>query len=153
MVFHWSLSDSRYPHVFRNLLSILADLNNVVWMVSTRSVISKSSSSWTNHLVAVPRAPITTGITVTFIFHSFFFNSVARYLSFLLLSFNFTLWSTEIAKSTIVKVFFFVVIDCYKVWSSGLSGKSEYFSSFLLSFLSLLWFSRATKSTWRWFPC
>ena len=37
MVFHWSLSDSKSPHVSRTLLSILAILNNVVvWMVSTR---------------------------------------------------------------------------------------------------------------------
>ena len=35
MVFHWSLSDSKSPQVFRTLLCILADLNNaVVWPVS-----------------------------------------------------------------------------------------------------------------------
>ena len=45
MVFHWSLSDSKSPEVFRTFLSILAVLNNVlVWKVSTRSFISKSSS-------------------------------------------------------------------------------------------------------------
>ena len=44
MVFHWSLSDSKSPQVSRTLLSILAVLNNaVVWMVSTRPLISKSS--------------------------------------------------------------------------------------------------------------
>ena len=44
MVFHWNFSDSKYQ-VSRTLLNILADLNNaVVWMVSTRPVISKSSS-------------------------------------------------------------------------------------------------------------
>ena len=37
MVFHWSLSDSKSLQVSKTLLSILADLNNVVvWMVSTR---------------------------------------------------------------------------------------------------------------------
>ena len=41
MVFHWSLGDSKSPWVSRTLLSILADLNNaVVWMVSTRLLIS-----------------------------------------------------------------------------------------------------------------
>ena len=41
------------------LLSILADLNNaLVWMVSTRRLISKSSSPCTNPLVTVLRAPI-----------------------------------------------------------------------------------------------
>ena len=70
--------------VSRTLLSILADLNNaVVWIVSTRPVISKSSSPGINILVIVPRATITISITVTFMFQSFF-NSLARsgYLSF-----------------------------------------------------------------------
>ena len=44
MVSHWSLGDSKTPQVSRTLLSILADLNNaVVWMVSTRPLISKFS--------------------------------------------------------------------------------------------------------------
>ena len=84
MVYHWSLSDSKPPQVSRTLLSILAALNDaVVWMVSTRPLISKPSSPCTNPLVTVPRVPITIGITVTFMFHSFF-NSLARsrYLSF-----------------------------------------------------------------------
>ena len=68
MVFHWSLSDSKSPQVSR-----LAVLNNaVVWMVSTRPPTSKSSSSFSNSLVAVPNAPITIGIIVTCMFHSFF---------------------------------------------------------------------------------
>ena len=41
MVFHWSLSDSKYPQVSRTLLSILADLNNaVIWMVAICPSIS-----------------------------------------------------------------------------------------------------------------
>ena len=36
MVFHRRLSDSKSPQVSRTLLSILATLINVVWMVSTR---------------------------------------------------------------------------------------------------------------------
>ena len=40
MVFHWSLSDSKSPQVFRTLLGILAVLNNVVVrMVSTIIII------------------------------------------------------------------------------------------------------------------
>ena len=65
MVFHWSLSDSKSPHVSRILLSILAVLNNVVvWMVSTRPPTSKSSSPFSNPFVTVPNAPITIGITI-----------------------------------------------------------------------------------------
>ena len=73
MVSHWILSDSKSPQVSRTLLCILADLNKaVVWMVSTRPIISKSSSPCTNPLVTVPRAPITIYTTVTFMFPSFF---------------------------------------------------------------------------------
>ena len=75
MVFHWRLSDSKSPQVSRTLLSILAVFNNaVVWMVSTRPPTSKSSRPFNNPLVTVPKAPITIGIIVTFIFHRFFFS-------------------------------------------------------------------------------
>ena len=74
MVFPWSLSDSKSPQVSRTLLSILDVLNNVVvWMVFTRPPTSKSSSPFSNPLVTVPNAPITIGIIVTCMFHSFFF--------------------------------------------------------------------------------
>ena len=73
MVFQWGLNDSKSPQVSRTLPSILADLKiAVVWMVSTRPVISNSASSFINPLVTVLRAPITIGITVTFMFHRFF---------------------------------------------------------------------------------
>ena len=72
-VFYWSLRKSKSPQVFRNLLSILTDLNNaVVWMVSTCPLISKYSNLFAKFLGIVPSALITIGITVTFIFHSFF---------------------------------------------------------------------------------
>ena len=109
MVFHWSLSDSKSPQISRTLLSILAVLNNaVVMMVFTRPPTSKSSRLFNNPLVTVPKAPITIGIIVTFMFHSFF-NSLARsrYLSFFSHSFSFILWSAGTAKSTILQILFF----------------------------------------------
>ena len=112
MVFHWSLCDNKSPQISRTLLSILALLNNaVVWMVSTRPPPSKSSSSFSNPLVTVPNAPITIGIIVTCMFHSFF-NSLARsrYLSRFSHSFSFILWSAGTAKSTILQVLFFLLI-------------------------------------------
>ena len=112
MVFHWSLSDSKSPQVSKTLHSILVDVNNgVVWMVSTRPLISKSPSPFINPSVTVPRTPITNGIMVTFMFHSFF-NSLAslRYLSFFSLSFNFTLWSIGTAKSTILQVLLLLLL-------------------------------------------
>ena len=103
-VFHWRLSDSKSPQFSRTLLSILAVFNNaVVWMVSSRPPTSKSSRPFNNPLVTVPNAPITIGIIVTIMFHSFF-NSIAssRYLSLFSHSFSFILWSAGTAKSTIL---------------------------------------------------
>ena len=77
MVFHWSLSDSKFHQVSRTFLGILAVLKNaVVWTVSTRSPTSKSSIPFNSPLVTVRKAPITVGIIVTFMFH-YFFNSLA----------------------------------------------------------------------------
>ena len=69
-----------------------------------------SSSPRTNPLMTEPSTPITIGITVTFIFHSFF-SSLARsgYSSLFSLSFSFTLWSTGTAKSTIRQILFFLI--------------------------------------------
>ena len=110
MVFHWSLSDSKSPQVSRTRLRILAVLSNaVIWIVSTRPPTSKSSRPFNNPLVIVPKALITIGTIVTFMFHSFFLNSLARsrYLSFFSHSFRFILWSTGAAKSTILQILFF----------------------------------------------
>ena len=76
--------------------------NSVVWMVSSPLI---------NPSVSVPRALITIGIIVTFMFHSFF-SSLARSkcLSFISLSFNFTHWPAGTAKSTILQVLFFLLI-------------------------------------------
>ena len=111
MVFHWSLSDRR------TLLGILANLNNaVVWMVSTRPLIFKFII---NPLVTLPSAPITIGITVTFMFYSFFFSPLARsrYLSFFSLSVTFTLWIAWTAKFIIRQVLFFLFL-----WTITRSG-------------------------------
>ena len=107
-----SLSDSKFPQVSRTLLSILSILNNaVVWMASTRPSTSKSSSPFNNPLFIVPKAPITIGTIVTFMFPSLF-NSLARsrYLSFFSHSFSFILWSGGTAKLTILEVLFFLWI-------------------------------------------
>ena len=46
MVFHWSLSGSKFPQLSRTLLSIQADLNNaVVWTVSIRPIIVFQSAT------------------------------------------------------------------------------------------------------------
>ena len=128
MVSHWSLSDSKSPQVFRTLLGILAVLSNaLIRIVSTRPPTSKSFRPFNNPLVIVPKAPITVGTIVTFMFPSFF-NCLARsrYLSFFSHSFRFILWSAGTAKPTILLIFSFVFFfvffffgDYYKVWFSS----------------------------------
>ena len=71
MDFHKGRIDNKSPQVSRILLSILTDVTNaVVWIVSTRRLISKSSSPFTNLLVTVPRVPITISFIVTFMFNN-----------------------------------------------------------------------------------
>ena len=110
MVFPWSLNDRKSSQVFRTLLSILANLNAVVWMVSARPLISKSSSPFSKLLGIIPSISITNGITITFMFNSFL-SSLARfkYLSLFSFSLVFTLWSTETEKSTRQQVTFFLL--------------------------------------------
>ena len=68
--------------------SVTVLINAVVWIVSTRPLTSKSSSSFNNPLVTVPKAPITIGIIVTSMFHIFLILQQGRgtYSSFHILS-------------------------------------------------------------------
>ena len=118
MVFHWSLSDSKPPQVSRTHLRILAVLSNaVVWIVSTRPPTSEFSRPFNNPLVIVPKATITIGTIITFMFHSFFnYLARSRYLSFFSFSFRFILWSAGTAKSTILQILF-IFVDYFEVWS------------------------------------
>ena len=110
MVFHWSLSDSKSPQVSKALLSILGVFNNAVdWMVSIRPPTSKSSSPFSNPLVTVPNAPITIGIIVTFMFHSFFqFPSKVEVLILLFTFFQF--YSLVFWPSIIIIIIIVVVV-------------------------------------------
>ena len=88
MVFHWNLSDSKSPQVSKTLLSILADINVVVWIDSTGPLTSKSSCLFSNPLITVLNAPITSGFIVIFMFLSISSTQIkSRYLSFFPLSF------------------------------------------------------------------
>ena len=147
MVLHWSLSDSKSPQVSRTRLRILAALSNaVVWIVSTRPPISKSSRSFNNPLVIVPNAPITIGIIVTFMFHSFF-NSQARsrYLSFFSISFRFILVSRDSKVDNFANFLFSFFSFLLIIMRSGLLAGIKWFvcmlksQSLLLLLLLLFW--------------
>ena len=117
MVFHWSLSDSKFPQVSRTRLRILAVLSNaIVWIVSTRLPTSKSSRRFNNPLVMVRNAPITNGTIVTFMFHSFFNFSSKVEVLILLFTF-FLIYSVVIRDSKVDNfsdsLFFFC---CWLIW-------------------------------------
>ena len=105
--FHWSLSDIKSALVSRTLLTILVVLNNaVVWMVSTRPPISKSSSPLSNPLVTVP---ITISIIVTCMFYSFFqFPSKVEVLILLFTFFQFYSVDNKVDYFEVSLFFFFV---------------------------------------------
>ena len=121
MVFYWSFSDSKSSQVSRTILSILADIDNaVVWMISPCPHIPKPSSPFTNPLVTLPSAPITIGVTITFMFSSLFvfsFSSKVLVLIPLFAFFQFYLVFDREGKvyysagSLLSFVFFFVVVD------------------------------------------
>ena len=82
MVFHYNLNDRRFLQVSRILLSILTYPNNaVVWIVSTRILISISSNPFINPSGTIPSVPTTIGITVTFMV--FLFSSKVQVVIFL----------------------------------------------------------------------
>ena len=105
MISDLGLNDSKSHQVSRTLLSILVDLNNSDSLYS--SSFFKSSNPFINSLVAVPSALITTGITVTFMLHSFSF--LKRGLFSFSLSFSFTLRSADMSDSTIQQVLCFLL--------------------------------------------
>ena len=122
MTFHWRLSASKSPQVSRTFLSILVVFNNtVVWMVFSQPPTSKSSRPFNNPLVTMPKVPITIGIIITFMFHSFFqFSSNVEVLISLFSFFQFySVVSQDSKVDNFAKFLFFFVVDYYKVWSFG----------------------------------
>ena len=122
-----SLCDSKSVQVSRTLLSILTNLNNaVVWIIFIRPLIFNSSSPLTKPLEIVLSALITIGITVTFMFHSFYtFLIRFKYLSHCSFSFILILWSSGTAKPIIRQVLFFL----FKIIpGSGLLGRDLFVS-------------------------
>ena len=99
-------------------------LNNaVVWIVSTRPPNSKSSRPFNNPLVTVPKVPITIGVIVTFMFHSFFqFSSKVEVLLLLLLL---LFHSIRVLYTSFDRCFFSLKSERQQVYS-GLLVSSNY---------------------------
>ena len=136
MVFHWSLSDGKSLQVSRTCLRILAVLiNAVIWIVFSRPPTFKSSRPFKNPLVIVPKAPISIGTLVTFMFRSFFHSLArSRYLFFFSNSFRFILWCTGMAKSTILQILSIFLLIIIR---SGLLAESRWSVCVLKSHKSL----------------
>jgi len=98
-----SFDNNKFLQISSTFLRILAECNNTVFCNSTILVfIPISFSRFRNLDGVVPSAPIITGITFTFLFHSFF-SSLAKSWYFCIFSFSFssTLVSYGTAKSII----------------------------------------------------
>ena len=123
MVFHWSLSDSKFSQISRALLSILTDLkNSVICMVSIFSLISNSSSLFSRSIwrpfQAIPHNWHYCHLRVPHFF-SLFFNTLTmfKYLS-VFASFYFTFCAQPEQQNPLdYKLFSFLVTKCW-VWSS-----------------------------------
>ena len=119
----WSFTGvSKSSQVSRTFLSIPADLNNaVVWIVLACPSISNSSSLLTKLLGFIPSAPITIGITITFMFHNFF-SSLARFKHLfvpLFVFFIFPQWSERMTKCSIQQVLLFFLTITRCPWCNG----------------------------------
>ena len=107
--FHLRLSDSKSPQVSSTVRSILANLTNAIaWIVSTRSIISKSSGPFSISLVILVQRSNYNWYNRHFHLSQCFDSlSKSRYLSLFSLSFNFTVWSIGTIKSTVLHALFF----------------------------------------------
>ena len=77
MIVHLSPTGSKSPHVFKSLYSKYSGRSQECWvrMISILILIYYSSSTVSK---PIPSAPMTIGMTVTVMLHSFFFSSLAK---------------------------------------------------------------------------
>ena len=88
-------------------------------MVSTRPRTSKSSKPFDNTLVTVQKAPITIGIIVTCMFHSFFqFSSKVEVLIFL---FTFFQFCSLVNRDSIIIIIIIIIIHSLELFWSALA--------------------------------
>ena len=88
-------------------------------IVSTHPFIFEFSSPCTNSFLTVQRVPIITDIIITFMLYRFLsYLAKSRYVSFFLISYNFTLHSAVTATSTILQIpcfFLLIMTRCVRL--------------------------------------
>ena len=112
LVFYWNLKYGKSLQVSKTLLRILADLNNaVVWISLIFCPISNWFSFFFQNFEKRSSAPVTTGITVNFIFGSFS-RSLARSKYFSIFPFSFCLTLCgPMEKPNPLSMFFFIFVN------------------------------------------
>ena len=97
-------------------------------MFSNRLLISKSSNPIINPSVTVPRAPVTIGINVTFMFHSFFFQFPSK-VEVHILPFTFFQYDSKLSRdinSELLLLLFTPLEYFTSVLAAGLSLEFEW---------------------------
>ena len=134
MVFHRSLKDSKSPQVSRTLLSIMANRNNDVfgWFLL---VILFPSPLLLVPILLLSRVVITIGITVTFMFHSFFQFSNKVLLLILLYAFFQFYSGQQTRQFSIITIIIIIIIYSWEFFTSvladGLSLEFEWQANLL----------------------
>ena len=155
-VFDRSLSDSKSLQVSRTLHSILADRNNaLVWIISFISLISNcfnpldtvpSAQTTIGITALLLSAPITIGITVTFIL------TFCSFSIFILLSVGTTKFTIRLVLLFFFFFFFLTITRSGRLakiqWSLSLSKFQSYSYVLLLSSLLLLLVFRTSGNWW-----
>ena len=118
--------------------SVFSPLNNaVVWIVSVRPAISNSSSPFIKPLEIGPSAPFTNGITVIFMFHTFYSSLVSfKYLSLILPSFQSAI--RQDSKVHDSAVYFYLFYYCYSFIRAFQISVSRWFFTGVWIIASLL---------------
>ena len=113
-----SVLDMTLNHLIVRLSSWRFGKCAVVWLISTSPLFSKTFSPFTNPLWIVRNAPVTIGITVTFMFYSFpKFLARSWYFSLFAFFFFFLLYSLPgRCKHTSQQALVFFLVDYHKVW-------------------------------------
>ena len=149
MIFHWNLNDSKSSQFIRNLLSILADVNNsVVWKFSILSWISNPSGLSSKPFATVLRAPI--GISVTVMLSvCFIFQARSKFISLFSLFLLYGRPERQIPQDDKVSFYFFsfsLSISPRSDPQAGIRGSVYIRENFISHFPDWFWYGHIPLS-------